>query len=117
MSKEDWKKGYQEVKNVIHNDIGVTKEEVLDVFRQIAKEEVHKLVADNRAFIFQTLREVLRSEMSRAVQDHQYPKIRANIWNYSNDNSFQDFITGVMKEEIVHSLRDQFELNFDIKKK
>ncbi|WP_025909286.1 hypothetical protein [Priestia flexa] len=117
MSKENWHKGYKEVKNVIHNDIGVTKEEVLDIFRQIAKDEIQQIVSDNKPFIYECIRGVVRSEMTNAVSDHSYPRIRKNIWGYTNENSFKDFLTGVMKEEIVDSLRDQFEINLNIDKK
>lgn len=121
MSHETWHKGYKEVKNVIHNEMGVTKEEILEIFRQVAKNEIQKIVFEKSDFIYQSIREsireIVRNEMVNAVNDHKYPKIRKNFWNYTNDNSFKDFITGVMKEEIVDSLREQFELHFDIKKK
>lgn len=117
MSSKSWHKGYKEVKNVIHNDIGVTKEEILEIFRKVAKDEIQKIVSENTEFIYKSIKEVIRNEMINAVNDHQYPKIRKNIWDYTNENSFKDFITGVMKEEIVNSLREQFDLYFDIKKK
>jgi hypothetical protein len=117
MSHETWKRGYKEVKNVIHNDIGITKEEILEVFRQVAKNEIQKIVSEKSDFIDQSIKEIIRDEMMNAVNDHKYPKIRKNYWNYTKDNSFKDYITGVMKEEIVRSLSEQFELSFDIKKK
>jgi hypothetical protein len=117
MSFEAWQKGYQEVKNIIHNEIGVTKEDIREVFRQIAKDEIKKIVFEKGSFIKQTIKEVIREEMVNATLDHKYPRIRKNIWNYGDENSFKDYITGVMKEEITDSLREQFEINLNINKK
>lgn len=86
------------------------------MFRQIAKDEIQKIVTENKAFIYEAIREVIRQEMIKAVQGHHYPKIINNIWDYTNENSFKDFISGMMKEEIIKTLREQFELEFDIKR-
>lgn len=118
MSKNQWHKGYKEVKNIIHNDIGVTKEEILEVFRQVAKEEIQEIVSD-KTFIYQTIREVIHNEMIN-VNEHRYPKISGNMHFYGRDGgecSFKDFISGVMKEEIVKELRKQIEFTIDINKK
>jgi uncharacterized protein YfbU (UPF0304 family) len=117
MQNKTWHRGYKEVKNVIHNDIGITKEEILKIFRQIAKDEIQKIVSNNTEFIYQSIKEVIRNEMINAVNDHKYPKVRKNIWDYTSENSFKDFITGVIKEEIVNLLSEQFELDFNIRKK
>ena len=121
MSKDAWHKGYQEVKNVIHNDIGVTKEEILEVFRQIAKDEVKKIVEESKPFVYTTIKEVIRNEMINAVEDHRYPEIAEStrIFGYmgKGNNSFKDYISGVMKEEIIRELRIQFDFNLNIEKK
>lgn len=121
MENNNWHKGYKEVKNTIHNEIGITKEEILEVFRQVAKDEIQKIVSEKRTFIYESIREVIRDEMIDAVSEHKYPKIRGNVWDYGyngrGENSFKNFVSGVMKEEIVNSLREQFELDLDIKKK
>ncbi|PGO60586.1 hypothetical protein [Priestia megaterium] len=119
MSKEQWHKGYKEVKNAIHNDIGVSKEEILEVFRQVAKDEVQKIVSESKPFIYATLREVIKHEMMDAVNEHRYPKVIGNMWSYGRDggkDSFKNFISGVMKEEIVNKLADQFDVQLDIKR-
>jgi uncharacterized protein YfbU (UPF0304 family) len=117
MQNKTWHRGYKEVKNVIHNDIGITKEEILEIFRQIAKDEIQKIVSNNTEFIYQSIKEVIRNEMINAVNDHKYPKVRKNFWDYTSENSFKDFITDVIKEEIVNLLSEQFELDFNIRKK
>jgi hypothetical protein len=117
----NWHKGYQEVKNVIHNDIGVTKEEILEVFRQVAKDEIKEIVCENQVFIWDTLREVIRQEMINAVATHRYPKVNGHMWMYGHngkgENSFKDYIAGVMKEEIVKQMEEQFEVNINVERK
>lgn len=121
MSNENWQKGYKEIKNVIHNDIGLTKEEIKDVFREIAKEEIQGIVENNKPFIYATIKEVIESQMISAVSEHRYPKIHGNLHVYGNhgrgQNSFKDYISGVMKEEILNRLDEQFTVNVDIDKK
>lgn len=120
MSYEAWQKGYHEVKNIIHNDIGVTKEDIREVFRQIAKEEIQKIVSEKKTFIYETIREVIRAEMVNAVQDHRYPDVSGRMWSYGRnggEHSFKDFFSGVMKEEIAKMLKEQFEIKLDIDKK
>lgn len=117
MSQENWHRGYQEVRNVIHNEMGITKEEILEIFRQIAKDELQKIVSEKSSFIYQTIREVIRDEMIHAVKDHRYPKIKGDFLFYTNKNSFEDYVAGVMKEEIIDYLKEQFELKVNIKNK
>lgn len=120
MSEKSWHKGYKEVKNVIHNDMGVTKEEVLEVFRQVAKDEIQKQVFENKAFIHQCIKDVIRQEMMQAIEDHRYPQVTRNVFHYGKnggENNFKDYVSGVMKEAIVNELREQFEVNLNIHKK
>ncbi|WP_137743426.1 hypothetical protein [Robertmurraya siralis] len=121
MENNNWHKGYKEVKNTIHNDIGVTKEEILEVFRQVAKDEIKEIVCENQAFIWNTLQEVIRHEMLKAIQDHKYPKVTGNMWNYGYNGqgvtSFQDYVSGVMKEEIAKRMEEQFDVSVNINKK
>jgi hypothetical protein len=117
-----WHKGYKEVKNTLHNDIGITKEEILDVFRQIAKDEAQKIVVDNSALIYQSIREIIKSEMINAVENHDYPKVRGHLLSYRGNgghgiDSFKDYVTGVMKEEIINEMRKQFDIELNIDKK
>jgi hypothetical protein len=117
MSFENWQKGYHEVKNVIHNEVGVTRQDILDVFRKIAKEELQKIVHEKNALIKDSIREVIREEMIKVVEGHDYPKVRKSIWNYGGENSFKDYITGVMQKEIMDKMYEQFDFNLDIHKK
>jgi hypothetical protein len=121
MSAGAWHKGYQEVRNVIHNEIGITKEDILEVFRQVAKDEIEKMVSEKKTFIYDTIYHIIhneiRNEIMSAVKDHKYPKVRKNIWYYTDEESFKDYIAGVIKEEVVNSFWNQFNVKMDIDKK
>lgn len=122
MSKEQWQKGYKEIKNVIHNDVGITKEEILDVFRQVAKEEVGALISENSDFLFSTMREVIQSTMINVVNEHRYPRVSGHLHHYRGSqgrgiDSFKDYISGVMKEEIHKKMEEQFEVVINVTEK
>lgn len=141
MSSDTWQKGYKEIKNIIHNDIGISKDEILNVFREMAKEEVKKVINDELLDIFReiareelkditsgetyfirsSIREVIRDQMIDAIQDHRYPKVSGHTFFYGyngkGEHSFKDYVSGLMKEEISNMLRSQFDikLNIDVK--
>lgn len=121
MKNNNWYRGYKEIKNVIHNDIGATKEEILEVFREVAKEEIKEIVCNNQTFIWKTLQEVIKTEMARAIDNHKYPKVNGHMWDYGYNGqgvtSFKDYVAGVMKEEIVNRMEEQFSVNVNIEKK
>lgn len=118
MSNEDWKRGYKETKNLVHNEIGLTKEELKEVFEKIAREEIQQIVKDNKAFIFDSIKEVIQGAMVSAVSEHRYPKVNGHMLIYGNqgkgDNSFKDFVSGVMKEEIVQQMEQQFTVSVNV---
>lgn len=119
VGKDNWHKGYKETKNVIHNEMGITKEAIKDIFRDIAKEEIKDLVLNNKPFLKEVMREVIQEEMFASVKEHRYPKIQGNMHIYTQkggDADFKDYVSGVMKEEIVRNLAKQFTLNIDITK-
>lgn len=111
---------YKKVKNVIHNDIGVSKEDILNVFRKIAKDEIQEIVKDNKAFIYDCIQDVIQQEMLKAISEHKYPKVTGNVWDFGRGEgkvSFKDYVSGVMKEEIVRKMEEQFKVNINIDKK
>lgn len=114
MSKDAWHKGYQEVRNVIHNEMGMTKEELRDIFREIAKEEIHEVVREDPAFIRKCIHDIIKMEMFRAIEDDKYPKIRKSYWNYTDENKFEDFVTDIAKEEILDMIRNNYNINMSL---
>lgn len=123
MTKPNWQRGYKEVKNAIHNEVGMTKEELTDIFREIAREEVKKIVLDNEAFIkdtmHATMKEIIRSEMLNAISKENYLHVAKDkgIFGVSYNNSFQSYIAGVMKDEILKRMDEQFSVGLTIDKK
>lgn len=121
MSNEHWHKGYKEVKNTIHNEMGINKEEILEVFRQVAKDEIKKIVSEKNDFIKLSIREIIQNEMVKAIQDHKYPKVTSHLWNYGYNGQgsepFKSYVAGVLKEEIMKILENQFDVDLDIKRK
>lgn len=110
-------KNYKEVKNVIHNDIGITKEEILEVFRQVAKDEMQNILKDNKKFIYECFKEIIQNEMTNAIREHNYPNVRGNVWRYPGKDSFRDFMIGVMKEEVISSLWKKFDITMNVETK
>jgi hypothetical protein len=59
--------------------------------------------------------------MDKVVYEHKYPKVMGTTWYYgrsmSGETHFKDFVSGVMKEEIVDNLRKQFEIDLNIERK
>lgn len=114
---KNWHKGYKEVKNVIHNDIGATKEEILEVFRQVVKDEIGEIISNKKEFIQESIREAVRYEMVKVAEKSNYPKMTNGMWFYNGNNSFSKFIAEVMKEEITKAFSEQFDIKLNIDKK
>jgi hypothetical protein len=47
------------------------------------------------------MKEIIQQEVANAIKDHKYPRIGANLWDYSNKNAFKDYVTGVIKKEKI----------------
>lgn len=123
MTKPNWQRGYKEVKNAIHNEVGMTKQELTDIFREIAREEVQKIVLDNEAFIkdtmHTTMQDIIRSEMQSVISKENYLHVAKDkgMFGRSYTNSFQSYVAGVMKDEILKRMDEQFHVGLTIDKK
>lgn len=96
------------------------KDEIRAIIHQIAQEEILKFVDEHESFIQKTIKEVIREEMILAIHDGQYPQVTGTTYYYDrkNPNHFNGFVSGILKQEIVTMLRDQFEVGVkvDLKK-
>nr|DAG70211.1 MAG TPA: hypothetical protein [Caudoviricetes sp.] len=106
----DAKSIYKEVKNAIHNDLGLTKEDIYDVVIETVKDEIDKLMNDE-GFI----RGLVEKEVARSL----YKKDN-NRWHtiYDAANYVEDKITSTIlqtvKDKLVISLKeDEYEGNYD----
>lgn len=114
--KPDWQKGYKEVKNYLHNELGITREEMQEIIIKIVREEVHQTIGQNGEFIKTATREIIRQEMMAAFND-KYPSLHKNMYFYPEKDEFKKFISNVIKEEILDTLRDRFNLQFNLELK
>lgn len=117
--KEQWVAGYKEVKNYMHNELGITKEHMDEIIAKIVRDEVKEVVGQNGGFIRRAIREIMRDEMVKAIYQEKYPSGRKSFWEFQKEakNPFSKFISDILKEEIVQMLRNQFEVGVEIKQK
>jgi hypothetical protein len=111
--KPEWIKGYKEVRNYIHNEEGITREELTEIIKKIVKDEVQEVIGQNGIFIYQAVKEIIRQEMVEAMSaqpGYQH-------YTYRKEKSFKDFIAKTIKDEIAEALKSQFEIKLDIEKK
>lgn len=118
-NKPNWTVGYKEVKNFMHNEMNITKDDINDIFEKIGRDEVASVLGQNGEFIRFAIKEVIREEMYKALTNEHYPEIKGNMWFYDKNgkNPFNKFVSQVMKEEIINMMREQFEIGLEIKKK
>lgn len=109
--------GYKEVKNLIHNEIGIDKESIMEVFMGIGQEEIRKIMDEERNFIKSNIRsvvkEIIKEEMTSVIKHENFPKVIGHTWHYYQDNGqdFKNFILDIMKKEIMDQLSDSFDIN------
>lgn len=104
---------YSDVKNYIHNELGITKEYIDEVIKKTVQDEISKLMNDD-CFI----RGLIENEVARSL----YKKDN-NRWHtiYDASNYIEDKITktilNTVKEKLVIGLKDdnEYEGNYDVK--
>lgn len=101
---------YRAAKNVIHNDLGITKEYIYEVIQKTVKDEINKLMSDE-GFI----RGLVEKEVARSLYRKDSSK-----WHtiYDAANYVEDKITSTIlqtvKDKLVISLKeDEYEGNYD----
>ena len=106
----DAKSIYKEVKNAIHNDLGLTKEDIYDVVIETVKDEIDKLMNDEGFS-----RGLVEKEVARSLYRKDNSK-----WHtiYDAANYVEDKITSTIlqtvKDKLVISLKeDEYEGNYD----
>ena len=87
---------YRAVKNVIHNDLGVTKEYINKVIQDTIKTEINKLMKDE-GFIYG----LVEKEVMRSLHNKD-----ANSWRTLHDAStfIKDEITSTILDEVKNKL-------------
>lgn len=87
---------YRAVKNVIHNDLGITKEYIDKVIQDTIKTEINKLMKDE-CFIYG----LVEKEVMRSLHNKD-----ANSWRTLHDAStfIKDEITSTILDEVKNKL-------------
>lgn len=115
-SKQNWSVGYKEVKNFMHNELGITKEMIDEIIKKMVRDEVSEVIGQNGQFIRQSIREIIREEMLFAINGEKYPRQRGNLLDYRNEfkGEFSKFISDILKEEVLDLFRSQFNVGVNI---
>lgn|GEM_PF-6583974 len=121
MNNNKWQVGYKEVKNFIHNELQLSDSEIKDAIHKVLQNEVRELIGNNGEFIQSVVRQELRSlikeEMIKAtVGNSKYPQhsLKMNFYDLDNPATFSEYISGVIKEEVVNTIDKVFDVKFDI---
>lgn len=111
------------VKNEIHNSLGITKEEILDVIRQETRQELVKLVEKNESFLLGSVsdlvRETVRSEMLIALSREDFPNITRSMRHIGTGegHTFSDYITNEVKNTLLEEMRSSFDVKLVLEAK
>lgn len=89
---------YKEVKNVIHNDLGITKQYIDDVIKETVQTEIDKLINDG-CFI----RGLIENEVMEALKRKDN-----NGWRTLHDAT--TFITNEINSTILETVRNKLEI-------
>lgn len=90
---------YQEIKNFIHNDLGITKEYIQEILKEMVVEEVRKL--NSSGFI------------ERAIEKDASNRVRATFVNGLGD-SFESNVRGIVATEVGRQIVQN--LNIEVTK-
>lgn len=126
--KTNWSTGYVETKNFIHNELGLTKENIKEMIAkmaqeeleksgQLAREELLKIISGDTEYIRSIIKDVVREEIKNVLIDEHYPSMRNNVYIYDKNasNPYNKFISDIVKEEVISTFRNQFEVGINIK--
>lgn len=117
--KPKWVTGYKEVRNIMHNEMDFTKEQMSQIIEKIAREEVKNALGLNGEFVQQSIKDVVRVEMHNVLINEHYPQMRGSTRYYDQNggNPFNKYISQIMKEEVIEMMRTQFDVGIEIKNK
>lgn len=115
---------YKETKNLIHNELGITKEEILDIIKleisNAVREEINKVLGEEgekiKSNIYPAMKDIVEKNMLEAITAKNYPKVLDGVYFYDNykDHTFENFIIDAMKKELVDKLFDKFNVSLKV---
>ena len=104
---------YSDVKNYIHNELGITKEYIDEVIKKTVQDEISKLMNDD-CFIRGLVEKEVAYSLYRKDNDRWHTIYDAS--NYIEDKITKTILNTV-KEKLVIGLKDdnEYEGNYDVK--
>lgn len=91
---------YKEVKNYIHNELKITKEDINKIIMDTIKEEVHK-VFKNEEYIKDCIRGIVYKEVNKEM-------FGENAWHTIHD------ISGIIKDDINTAICEEVKKRINI---
>ena len=85
---------YQEVKNLIHNELGISKDDIQDIIKQTVREEVGKLIKSDYMDVL--ISNLIKSEFRNGL-----------------GNSFKDNVRGIIAKEIGSLISSKMNINVE----
>lgn len=109
---------YKEIRNIIHNEIGITKEDILNVIKEITQQEIQKYIEKNKGLINKDIKEIINHQMGIAVKNTNYPSVnnKIRLFDDTNKTTFEDYLVGVMTENIIKEMKNNFKINVEVEK-
>jgi hypothetical protein len=95
---------YKEIKNYIHNDLKITKEDILEVVRQETQKQIEAFMKDETNFT---------TFIRKAYEDSIKIAICGDSWSFGS--SFKDKITSIIKDKIGQMVVDKLDIKVKIK--
>lgn len=118
-SEPEWISGYKETKNFLHNEMGITKEKMDTIIEKVVTNEIERMMKNNPELLQQAVKEVVREEMLYAIKGHSYPAVHGHIRDFRDESKvkFSQYISSILKEEILSQIREQFNVGVNIQQK
>ena len=96
---------YRAIKNVIHNDLGITKEYINNVIQDTVKTEINKLI-NNESFITS----LIKGEVLHSIYNED-----SKTWHLIRDASgwIKDEVTGTIVNEVKNKLEIRLKNDYE----
>lgn len=95
---------YKEVKNHIHNDLKISREDILEVIRQETQKQIETFMKDESNF---------QNFIRKAFEDSVKIAICGDNWAFGS--SFKDKITSIIRDKIGQMVVDKLDIKVKIK--
>lgn len=92
---------YKEVKNVIHNEFGISRDDILVIIRDMVRDEIQRFIIQG----------AIESNVANVVGGY----VRQQFGSIHSGRSFQDVIRKEISAQIADTLTDKMQINLSFK--